>query len=356
LHDVAMARLRAQGLLGTGARRAEEVVANLVAVQAQEFAYARWSLAQRCGDDAGTIDRALDEGRILRTHALRPTWHFILPADIRWVMAATASRVQDFNALYYRKTGLDAATFAKANRRLEKWLSGGEHLTREEIGTRFKRDGLPSEGLALICVMMNAELGELVCSGASRGKKRTYALLDERAPSKGPVLATREARAELARRFFRGHGPATLRDFRWWSSLRAGEARQAAEEAGDSLEWRNVDGRTFFFPRDVTPSPIIAAAGAHLVQGYDEYIVAFTETKDVFTGRGFAGPRRSDGVQFTHAVLLGTDIVGHWRRSESKSHGVELYANRRLNRKEQAAVNRAIARYAAFDPPTRPRT
>ena len=351
--DIANARLRSQHLAAPHASGAEDIVRHFGAMQSQEFAVARWSIAQRLHQATGdTIDRAFAEGRILRTHTLRPTWHFVSPLDIRWIMAATAPRVQAFNAPYYRQTDLSPASLARANRVLAKSLKGGAHLTRAELAGRLAKDGIKAEGLRLACIMMNAELEQVVCSGAVRGKQHTYALFDERVPPARP-MSREKAMAQLARRFFESHGPATVRDFRWWSSLTAGEARSAIEAAGSELERRETEGRTYVHAPGSDVTAKLRNSTVHLLQAYDEYVVAFTESKDVCHHEGHAGPRRSDGVQFIHAILIGTQIVGHWRRAESAGKpAVEFYVNRRLSKAEEGALRKAIDRYRVFMKPT----
>ena len=85
------------------------VVAWFGAVQAQDYAGAKWALALRAPalTDA-RIDRALADGTIIRTHGPRPTWHFIAPADVRWVLAAVAPRVQLRSQPMYRQYEIDS--------------------------------------------------------------------------------------------------------------------------------------------------------------------------------------------------------------------------------------------------------
>ena len=320
-------------------------------MQAQEFAPAKWSIAQRMMNGThADIERTFSEGRLLRTHVLRPTWHFILRDDIRWVLRATAPGVQAFNAPYYRQTDLSAAALSRANRLIVRWLEGGAQLTRAEVSARLAKERIAAEGLRLACIMMNAELEGIVCSGARRGKQHTYALLDDRAPG-GATAATREtALARLAVRFFEGHGPATVRDFRWWATLKAREAAAAIEAAGSKLREVRAGARTYWMSASEEVPSRRASNWVRLLQGYDEYVVAFSETKDVFGGARLAGPRRTDGAQFLHAIVAGTEVIGHWRpvARGTRACGVEWYANRPLTPSENASLRGEIARYETF--------
>jgi len=217
--DLARQRLEQQRLSGAPYARPEQVVEGLLAVQSQDYLGAKWALAQRTvgGDDAA-VQKAFQEGRFLRTHVLRPTWHFVAPRDIRWLLALTAPRVHALNAYYYRKHGLDAASVKRSNARIVKALSSGTHLTREELGQVLAVGKTALSGERLAYFIMRAELDALICSGAMRGKRHTYALLEERvAPAE--TLARDEALARIARWYVIGHGPAQARDLAWWSGL-----------------------------------------------------------------------------------------------------------------------------------------
>ena len=149
----------------------------------------RWACGRKHLTDAD-VDRAFDEGAILRTHLMRPTWHFVAPADIRWILALTAPRVHAANAYMYRKLGLKDATFARSRKVLERALRGGKQLTRSELDAALRRAGIAADGLRLAYLMMHAELSGVICSGPRRGKQFTYALLDERAPGRGASSET----------------------------------------------------------------------------------------------------------------------------------------------------------------------
>ena len=209
----------------------------LGAVQSQDYGPAKWSIAQRMD---GTItdaemDRAFDAGRILRTHVLRPTWHFVLPADIHWLVSLTGPRIRALSAYMLRTTGLDDGVLARSNEIVGRALEGGRHLTRAELRIEIDRAGIATDGFRMGYLMMHAEITLLVCSGALRGKSQTYALLDDRAPD-ARRLTRDESLAELTRRYFTSHGPATVKDFRVWCSLPAADARRGLDLVGGELQ------------------------------------------------------------------------------------------------------------------------
>ncbi|MBA2457948.1 MAG: winged helix DNA-binding domain-containing protein, partial [Gemmatimonadales bacterium] len=223
--DLLRQRLYTQRLSGPPLERPEDVVRLLGAVQSQDYPGAKWSLGQRVrnGTDAA-VDEAFSSGRILRTHILRPTWHFVAPDDIRWMLQLSAPRVQALNAHRYRQLELDQALLRRSAALFARALESGNHLTRTELAAVLSRGRIAAAGARLAHAVMHAELEGVICSGALRGKRHTYALLEERA-SLARILARDEAVAELTHRFFSGHGPATPAHCAWWSGLRAADVR-----------------------------------------------------------------------------------------------------------------------------------
>src|SRR5512139_384836 len=241
--DIVRHRLHNQFLSQTNCTSPAQVVEQLGAVQSQDYAGAKWALAQRLKDPATdvAIDKAFNEGKILRTHVMRPTWHFVAPGDIRWLLMLTGPRVHVGSAFMYRKLELDQAIVKKSYRVLEKALQGNKQLTRAELGIAFEKAGILAEGQRLGYFMMSAELDGIICSGARRGKQFTYALLEERAPQVKP-LKRDEALAELVRRYFTTRGPATLHDFTWWSGLTMAEAKEGIESVKSQFVSEEIEG------------------------------------------------------------------------------------------------------------------
>ena len=299
-------RLRVQGLRGPFDASAPEVVRRFVAVQAQEFVPAQWGLAARVPRErrpgAASVAAAIDDGEILRTHVLRPTWHFLHRDDARWVLELSAERVHRANAMYYRRTGLEGADVARAMDLVAAALEGG-HRTRAEIVAALEAGGMPKAGLGFTYVMLHAELERVAISGANAGKQRTYAAFDERVPA-APPRPRDEALAELAARYLAARGPATDRDFAAWSGFTLGDTRQAFADAADRagarggrIEQVDVDGVT------------------HVL---DAAAVAAASDRSNDDGRR-AGDRRrrpAAGVRRVHHGLRSTPRVpaSRWRR------------------------------------------
>jgi hypothetical protein len=345
---IARSRMVNQRLWGKPFATPEEVVGWLGAMQAQEFPFAKWSVAQRAnGVDAVAMARAFDQGAILRSHFLRPTWHFARAEDIRWLLAATAPRVQALNAHYNRQHGIDEELAAKSNALLAKALEGGTHLTRKELAAVLGRAGIVASGPQLAYIIMRAELDAIVVSGAMRGRQHTYALLDERAPN-AIRLDRQEALATLTRRFFVSRGPATLKDLARWSSLTLAECRLGVEMIESELDHEEIDGRTYWLGSGSTGPKPGPRPRADLVQGYDEVIMSYSESKDV------VAPLTRDLVVkdrrvFLHAILLDGRVIGHWRHDPPRhSVIIDTIVYRPLDSAEARALDDAVGRYARF--------
>ena len=316
--DIAHWRLHSLRLSAPGLRTPEEVVGWLSAVQSQDYGPAKWSLGQRTGGAGDAdVERAFAAGAILRTHVLRPTWHFVLPADIRWMLALTAPRVHAVSAYYYRQLGLDDAVRERCGALLAGALRGGNQLTRKQLAAVLERAGIAADGLRLGYLVMVAELDGIICSGALDGKQHTYALLEERAPQ-ARRRSRDEALAELTLRYFSSHGPATAKDFRWWSSLTAAEVNKGLELVGSELDQEVVDGVPYWFAASAPPPERAASPTVHLLQGYDEYIVGYSQSKYLLDLSGAARAGTRDRPVFNGVVILDSQVAGHWKRTVSK--------------------------------------
>ena len=315
-------RLANQQLAHSRFARAGNLVEWLGAVQAQDYAAAKWAVGQRLTDSTDAeLEQAFAEGSILRTHVLRPTWHFVSPADIRWMLALTAPRVRALCQYYYRQLGLDAAFFARSQKVMAKALEGGRQLTREELACELQRSGMAGcEALGVDQrmghIMGRAELDGVVCSGARRGKQFTYALLEERVP-RAKTLSRSEMLAELSGRYFRSRGPATLRDFVWWSGLTAKDARAGLELVKSTLLSEVWGDQTYWMPDSVAPARI-GGRRAYLLANFDEYIVAYADRGAICDRADANTVDARNNILFNHTIVVDGKIAGTWKRSISK--------------------------------------
>jgi hypothetical protein len=346
-HLAVWQRQTAQGLATPGFARPEDVVAWFGAVQAQEYGPARWALGLRLqGEPAdAAVAAAFDEGRLLRTHVLRPTWHFVTPADLRWMLALTGPRIQRAMTPYDRRLEIDAPLLKKARRIFERTLAATPHQTRAELAEALAAKGIEASGQRLAHFVMHAELDAVICSGPRRGKQFTYALVDQRAPG-APRLDPDQALETLVVRFFRSHGPATARDFSWWSGLRISDATRVLQHLrAPSIE---IDGLRYWWIETDVPSAT-ARSIVHLLPIYDEYAVAYRDRVLVSHGPppAAAGPSRS--AVFQHALVIDGQIVGTWRvQASARGSAVDVYPVRRLTAAERADLGAAAERYERF--------
>lgn len=346
--DIARQRLHTQRIAGTKFQTPDEAVRWFGAVQAQDYAGAKWAVGQRIhGATDADLDAAFAAGTILRTHVMRPTWHFVTPADIRWLLALTAPRVHIANAYRCQQLHLDHATLTRSNAVLVNALQGGVQLTRTELAVVLQEAGIAINGERLTHIMLHAELEGIVCSGAWRGKKFTYALLDERVPH----TATRtreEALVELTTRYITSHGPATVRDFVWWSGLTTTDARAGLAMAGPQVMHEHIDGQTYWFTVSA-PIPEDSSPTAFLLPNYDEYIVGYTDRSAVLDTPPAEKLDARGNVLFNHTLVIGGRVRGIWKRT-LKKHTVIIDALpfAPLDAAEAASIEDAAARYGRF--------
>ena len=314
--EIARRRIRNSRLSGDPFAAPDEAVRWHLAMQAQDYGPAMWSIGQRSREVADAdVDRALTDGAIVRTHVLRPTWHFVARDDIRWLLALSGPRVQQGNAGRYRQLGLDARTLGRAEKVIAAALEGGNRLTRDEIAAVFDRRKLDRDGQRMPYLLMHAELDALIGSGGRRGKQQTYALLDERVPA-GGRFDRDEALTELVRRYLTSHGPGTVKDMSWWSGLTMSDIRRALGELGEEVASEEIDGLAFWSIASERVRSAPAARRAHLLQTYDELVVGYTESRfHGETGRELARAAWSERTFPSGVILLNGRVGGHWRRT-----------------------------------------
>lgn len=348
LPEIAVHRLANQHLIGEPLPDAEAVVRYFMCVQSQDYPAAKWAIAQRVqGVTSADIDALYDEGKILRLHMLRPTWHFVHARDIRWILKLTSPRVQQMNAYYYRKLELTSEDFAKSEAVCKKVLAGHNYLTRQELKKEFEAAGIKAEGLRLAYLIMHAELEAVLCSGARRGKQHTIALLDERVPEYGEKLEGDEALAAFVRRYFDAHGPAQIQDLGWWASFTVAQIKQGIAASGKALESVQAeDGKTYYFAPQAVPkikSPLV-----RLLPNYDELTVAYKDhAASSDTARiNSAKPSEREFVLYYHVITVDGRAIGGW--TIDKKNEVHLRLIGELSKPEMAGVTAEVARMADF--------
>lgn len=376
---IAPRRMVNQRLWGSALPSVPDVLGAMAGMQAQEFHYALWSVAQRIGRagghpagggsgeaaggrvdrdtdgavDKAAMDRAFADGLLLRTHVLRTTWHFAPPQDIRWMLRLTVPRLRGLTAYYDRQQHLDDGMFARANDVLAGAVSSGAHRTRGELSAILQQGGIAATGQRMGHIMMHAEFDEVVISGAPRRRQQTYAAFDERVPPDAGYAREFDqdaALAELARRFFTTRGPATVKDLATWASLTLTQARRGLAAVRPELSGAIVDGVQFYFA-GVQGDPTSIGIGSprvDLVQGYDEIVMSYSESRGHLT----AGPGVlpvPDRANYLHTILLDGIFAGHWRHQVGRDGAlIQTSLRHPLNRGATAALHDAVHRYGAY--------
>lgn len=315
-------------------------------MQSQDYPGAKWAIGLRAPVTDAEIDRVCDEGAIVRTHILRLTWHFVACDDIRWMLALSGPRVNAVSAHYYRKMELDERTFTRSRDVFERSLRDGAYKTRPELGAALRRAGIVASGTRLAFLTLRAELDAVICNGPRRGKELTYALFDERVPAAKPVDRD-DALARLATRYFSSHGPATLKDYVWWSGLTVRDAKAGIDLAGASLSRDDVEGFTYWSADGRVPRQPSSTV-AHLLPNYDEYLIAHRDRHLVVSRSSGDGVRRIKDP-FVHHVVVDGRLAGSWTRVvKDRSVAVECAGYLRPNQETRDAIDAAVARFGRF--------
>lgn len=351
--DIITHRLVNQQIAGTNFSKPEEMVGWLGAVQAQEYAMSKWAIGLRmAGLKDADVEKAFNEGKILRTHVLRPTWHFVTREDIRWVLHLSAPRVHAVNAYYYRQAELDKKVFKKCNDVLVRALEGGKFLTRTDLQAVLAKSKIVAEGMRLGALMMQAELDGIICSGPRQGKQFTYALIAERAPGT-KILPREEALARLTFQYFRSRGPAMVQDYAWWSGLTVKEIMEGVHSLGKEIVQIKINGQEYFMAADRQELPVInkrTSQATFLMPDYDEYGISYKNRSAILPTKSTAAkPAAKPNFVYNRMIVADGRIIGAWKPiQDKKSLNVDTVFFQPLRKTQQAAVTKAIQRYIEF--------
>jgi hypothetical protein len=344
--DIARWRLRSQHLVWPGTVPAAEVVGSLLAVQAENPGQAAWAVASRTSrPDQAELAALLDDGTVLRTHVLRPTWHFVRAEDAGWLLDLTGPRVRRVTGQQLRNAhGLDERSIDRAVTAVLEALASRGQLTRVQLADELRERGIPGSGQMLMILLAHAELGGLICSGTIADGEHTYALMSERVPAPRR-LGRAEALAELALRYFIGHGPATERDLAYWATLPLTDVRAGLEQVADRLDSFRHDGRIFWHaPGDAPGGPQEPAA--HLLQILDETYRGYQDSRWVLDAAGDVPHARETA---TGMALVDAQLIAAMRRTVANDHvRFDLRPYRMLTRAEIEAVDQAARRYGEY--------
>jgi DNA glycosylase AlkZ-like len=343
--DIVGQRLRNQHLARPQFDRPGEVVAWLGAVQAQDYPGALWALGlrTRAAIESG-IERAIADRTIVRTWPLRGTLHFVAPADVRWMLKYMTPRMVARAALRFRQLELDDRVFGRSTEVVADALQQRKQLTRDAIYERLESSRIATGNGRGLHILWKIAQDGVICFGAREGKQHTFALLDEWVRP-GRTLERDEALAELARRYFASHGPATLQDFGWWSGLAAADARAGLEMARPRLRHETTGGKTYWCAAS-TSTARARAPMALLLPVYDEYTVGYQDRSAVLAATHAS--KAGHGI-FNPPVIVDGRIVGTWTRARKKDTVVvEPRPFVKLGDTGMRAIEAAAERYRRF--------
>jgi hypothetical protein len=316
--DIAHIRLASQQLAETKLTSPKEIVSWMGAIQAQDFPMAKWAIGVRLpGATDLDLETAITHAEIIRTHLLRPTWHFVAAEDIYWLLDLTAPQVKAAQSSRDRDLELTEVVYTKSNTIIEKALSNGRYLIREELITQLNEAGIATNENRSAHLFTRAELEKIICSGATRNGKTTYALLSERV-RKTRKLSRDEALAELARRYFTSRCPASLQDFTWWSGLPARDANRALELVKSAFTSETIDGCSYWLTHDFN-FPQSSRPSAFLLPTYDEFIISYTDrSASIAADLEQHMKKISNRGLFRPIIVVNGQVMGIWKRTIQK--------------------------------------
>ena len=311
--EISNIRLVNQQISATSFRSAQEIVSWMGAMQALDFAMAKWAIGTRLpGSDEKDIENAINKGEIIRTHLLRPTWHFVSSNDIYWMLELTAPAIKSSMKSRHKKLEINELLLEKYLNLIQKSLEGGSHLTREEIVAVLKKEKIVTENNRASHILFMAELDGIICNGILKNKKQTYTLLNERVPKKRNITKE-EALEKLANRYFVSHGPATLQDFSWWSGLPAGAARNALEMAKPGLISEKTDSNTYWMSGS-SPVTLKDKTQVYLLPAYDEFLISYRDRNPSLSHINNKKTISVNGI-FKPLIILNGQVTGIWKRT-----------------------------------------
>ena len=313
--DIVQQRAINQQLTGTKFTSAQEIVTWMGAMQAQDYAMVKWAIGIRLpGSTDAMVEEVINAGEIIRTHVMRPTWHLVSPKDVRWMLALTAPHLHKAMKSTRKNLGLTEQILKRSNSIIEKSLIRNGYMTRKELVVELHRNKINPNNLQAIHILFNAELRGTVCNGPMRGKQFTYALFEQRVPQ-ATLLAKDDALAELSKRYFTSHGPATLQDFTWWSGLPALEAKISLESVKSCLVNQQINGQVFWSTDSVVSEP--ATKSIYFLPSFDEFMVSYKDRSASLT------PKFLEHVDFGHGIfkpiiVVNGKVIGIWSREIKK--------------------------------------
>lgn len=347
--DIGPLRLAAQGVTALRGDTPAEIVAHLGAMQAQDYLGALWAIGLRLPDvTEAEVEQAITERSIVRTWPMRGTLHFVAAADVRWMLKLLTPRIVSGSAGRHQQLELDDATFRRSEKVLTRALKGGRARTRGDLFEVLERNRIHATGQRGIHILSKLAQEGLLCFGPREGKQPTFVLLDEWVPE-SRHLEREDSLAEIARRYFTSHGPATLMDFIGWTGLKISEGRQALEAVSNELHQETIKGVEYWMSPSAGKPGTKKSSALHLLPGFDEFVLGYKERSTVIPLGHMDKIVPGGNGMFMSTLVRRGQVAGLWKRTlKGKSVHVSLMPFAELTSSEAAAAKRMASRYAAF--------
>ena len=302
--------------LGLGERKFEtitELLKKLGAIQCQDLNAGKWALGLRIKNASlETIEKSLQTEGIVRTHVLRPTWHFVNKEDIRWMLELTAPRVKQTMALQFKKRGITEEISEKTRKLLRSMLAEQGELTYTEIQEQFAKSAIKVAGMSLQAVLMDAELNQIICNGMDKEGHTTYALFDDRIPV-GNTMSQKESVEELFTRYIKSHGPVTIQDGARWTGLPIGDIKKAVQDLQGRREMKIKEEDGYWYVNELPEENI--EQSNYLLPRYDEYVNGYKD-KGIFLPNY---SKKQAELLGNNTIIEQGQIIGTWTRKITKT-------------------------------------
>ncbi|MCD8193510.1 MAG: winged helix DNA-binding domain-containing protein [Tannerellaceae bacterium] len=327
-----------------------ELVKWMGAVQAQDYTMTKWAIGMRLQTPSlKAVNQAIEEGRIVRTHIMRPTWHLVPGEDLRWMLKLSAQRIRSSWESYAKgKHGISPDKYILCNDLIIKLLEENHCLTKQELAREFVKAGIIPDTSYVNLFTVRAEVDGIVCSGADKGKEPTYALLEKQVPV-SKDLTIEEALLTIAQRYFRSHAPAGLQDFVWWSGLTVTEAKKAIAllNEAEGLTTCKYKDTELYLPAAYTEAEKYPKT-LQLLPSYDEYLISYKDRSAVLPQEHVAKAHNNYGI-FYPVIVYNGQVVGNWKKvTRKKEILVETsFFDSKLS-VPQKLLKQAIERYTGF--------
>lgn len=343
--DISLARLQTQLLSDSKAKSVKEVVAYFGAIQAQDYPMSKWAIGARMVSATDEmIEKALDNSDIIRTHIMRPTWHFVAAEDLHWMLQLTSKNILRMIETSGKKLGLDDRIFSKSNEKIQEVLSG-KHLKRSDLLAILQHSGFKINETRSSHLLMHAELSGIICNGKSIQNQQTYALIEEKV-KKSKHFTKDEALAELAKRYFTSHGPATLKDFIWWSGLSVADAKNGILLNENKLISEEINAQTYYIASSFKPQ--IAKKTVHLLPAFDEFLIAYKDRSASIHSDFYKHAFTNNGI-FRPIIVVNGRVVGTWKRTVKNDQvSIEINFHQKTPKSFHSEIETEAQHYADF--------